>query len=42
MKELKIKERDISMQLKVKELKLATVAGKPTDTAEKFDVTRHV
>ena len=42
MKELEIKECEISIQLKVNELELATAAAKPTNTTEKFDVTRYI
>ena len=42
MKELEIKEREIAVQLKVKELELATATAKPPSATEKFDVTRHV
>jgi len=40
--ELEIKEREISMQFKVKELEIATAAARPTNTTEEFDVTRHI
>ena len=42
MKELEIKEREISVQLKAKELELATATARPPKATETFDVTRHV
>ena len=39
MKELEIKEHEISVELKAKKLELATAIASATET---FDVTRHV
>ena len=42
MKELEIREHENSVQLKAKELELATVTARPPSATETFDVTRHV
>ena len=42
MKELEIKEREIAVHLKVKELELATATAKPPSVPKEFDVTRYI